>query len=85
MTKYFRGLPVKEKRMTRKGYKTPLNSSPKWFRMATIEYSYIVAVNSNLYGLSSFLNDGRKGCEVGGNRLYNTVSFSLLKLRRLGL
>ena len=75
----------KEDLPIRKGYRIPLNSSPKWFRMTNRGHLHVISVNNNLYGFDSFLNDGRKGCKVGGNRLYNTVYLSLLELKRLGL
>ena len=78
----FRGLPCKDLRLTRRGRKTLLNSSPKWFRMATDAHGYIVGVNDNLYGFEVFTNDGRKGCLGGKVRLFKSIQMSLIEIKR---
>ena len=85
MNRYFKDLPVKEPLPTRKGRRIQFTSSPKWFRMANWGHLHVVSVNNNLYGFHSFLNDGRKGCKIDKNKLYNAVYLSLLELKRLGL
>ena len=69
----------------RKGDKIQFKSSPKWFRMANRGHLHVTSANNNLYGYYSFLNDGRKGCKVDKNKLYNAVYMSLLELKRIGL
>lgn len=77
----FRDLPCKDLRLTRKGRKTLLNSSPKWFRVATDDHGYIVGVNYNLYGFDAYMNDGRKGC-LGSTHIFKSIQMSLIEVKR---
>lgn len=78
----FRGLPCRDLKLARKGSKTLLNSSPKWFRMATDAHGYIVGVNDNLYGFEVFTNDGRKGCLRSKDHLFKSIQMGLIEIKR---
>lgn len=78
----FRGLSCKDLKLTRKGSKTLLNSSPKWFRMSTNAALYTVEVDDNLYGFNVYLNDGRKGCLESKGYLFKSIQLGLIEIKR---